>query len=928
MTPKYEEYGAFRDSPEFAELFPDFEKLQRAAAREIVDTVLEHCDGTDDFPEIECIVDLGCGDGSLLLAIKGELDARSAAGAKGAGLKRSYLGIDTDEAMINRATESAKQAHSDVIFIRHDFAKGVPELPSPHAWDKTALMCLGHTWFHIEDQDALIKQIKTANPALILIDVFASWDDAVRAMGPHSLAPYDEEFRLTGGKLYSLRTERDNPPVSRGDFIPLSRGIFLHDRKGGGEWIIRTRQVARGGGFRAMLAYEELIEEGNQPTQEAAKPSPSKPSLLKRARNNWTLTGIDATEAPSFAGGLIVREFTHRSGWGAMICTVIVTLSDEARRLNEAYFGVVSELLDSLLVAPMPAVSGAAAGETAKSQVRRLVEIFHRGEVAVLLPFDRTRAFARMVPLKPQQKQCSACPPPCPRAPAAARDPGDKGHFECSALCRDLSEIDLVLERPNRIQFTIPTAYSLYHATLDLVSSPIGFTLDSAPEYEKATVDLAYDILEKDFLRLCDAEEGFRSFILVPFYFGSLPLFVLMLEEPTFLPVAATNAQVYAALAVNLEQQLRAVIHDDIFRSRVVVPFVRSAWNKRRDDYDPRAWKARIREAWKRATGRPWKSWVTALPSHRLADLAVTELANVKAGKMLEDALDAIGQSPVYKISLELQKVKFFSNGASGGHDKFVPKEHRGQIKGLALLFGTESFRDAAPVTTCKLLSSEEAKGWVPLLYSCMSRLEACICAQEAECCQEDSAAECDEAFQLLKDVFCRTLENTGEAFRFSFSRLVAMAAVMAEVDSCKVLTKHADCRSYEILVDPKNEFFRKYRVAGSEAADRAEELAWVLAYLARPNGEIEFEVNDGENAITQGNGEFSLSLKVTRSSALAEGGSDCLRFRRLVVAFFGRCTDEIWRGPLEWRIRIIASRMADRQEVGVRCEVVECGAE
>ena len=166
-----------------------------------------------------------------------------------------------------------------------------------------------------------------------------------------------------------------------------------------------------------------------------------------------------------------------------------------------------------------------------------------RCEAAILQPFDQSRAFARFVKLNRAQDD------------------------------KEISLHDVILEPPERSQRNYPTAYGLYHTMICRVSSMQAFPLRWAPNYEHAEVDIRFSELENTLLNL-DIHDSDPSFFIVPIYFGSLPLFALIVESPMNFPASTSDSSVYQSTLINLHDQIKLLFDDRFLQTQILSPFL------------------------------------------------------------------------------------------------------------------------------------------------------------------------------------------------------------------------------------------------------------------------------------------------------------------------------------------------------------------
>lgn len=785
----FNNYGDFFKSKIFEYLFIEksrFEKNQKRAAQEIVDQVFRHCfetKGCRDFPGINTIIDLGCGDGQLLASIKNEL--------KPLEESITYYGFDTCQEMINSA-KTTYNSVSELNFFSIDNISAVFD----HAafinnWSKTALVCLGHTWFHILDQEELLCKIGEKRPALILIDVFQTWDDVVADLKDKNYV--DEETRALKFKvkasdknlcettsdncIYSLRTEKMN--YTKGELQKVHRGI--HVTPPGSEpayWLFRTTQV--------LKSTEDL-----RPTHHTLNSYDASAEASEKIKAIKDLGDITGTN-----NYLFLREFEHVSGWGNMRCLVFGALSPVGKILNDEYFSVVSDLVRSKI-----SIKNSADTASEVKNLKSLLKIFGDGEIAVIMPFDPLRTFLRMVPLD-QEKQ-------------EIYDP--------------ITEIDLIVEEPNKYQQRFPTAYSLYHSMLHLVSSPIGFPLNRVPGYKKALVDELYEKLESEFLAnktskkpkapppttaqgdqnepqstepttkpSCKDDED-KSYFLIPFYFGCLPVFSLILQEPQHLPVGSTQAQVFYAFAQNLDRQLHVVFNEEEIHSSLIAPFLQKVWielckkQSIESTIPTEINKNEIKRLFEIALEKPWKSWTQALPSHNIKTLDSVSQQDKQLRTKFNFELTRVAGDAFTNISYWFQTQDFFGVDK---HDKFVCHLHGPCLKNLIILLNDEN----SDLYTSSYFSSVEKNPKNESIFRFTTKLikliNDCTSDTENKCnnykkeCKEASHNPCDHytnikspVFLATKRLFCRDLANTNNTFRFTFLRIAAAVLAFAESD-------------------------------------------------------------------------------------------------------------------------------------------------
>ncbi len=771
--PKSMSYGAFRQSERFSDLFENFDDRQRQAANMFTDEVFRWCDGRGEFPAVEYIVDLGCGDGSLMAYITDQWKKKQ---HRPPNLQGIY-GFDTCREMVALAKRT--NAYNAVTHLRWDCSRcvGHPQPECSKCIDelagnlnkanvdltKTALCCLGHTWFHLHD-GAVRVLLERLRPVLVVIDIYETWDQTIEdleAASGHYYNPNlsrtgasrdccDEDIRLAKGTLYCLRTRRG---VDRGA-SSVERGIW---NLSGSDWLFSTRQYFRKSGLPERLLTRSI--KSSNSAEDA-----------KATLDGWKTVGLSG----SFEY-LTLREFRHTSGWGPMRTFVLLSRDPIAAKLNHYVVAAVGRLVDRMFVGESNRSERAEFGADDESSngLSLLMELFPHREVALFGPFDRNRTYARF--------RCID-----PRVPTKRR----------SALNEMCNDIDFVLEVPNRWQRRLPSAFGLYQTVLAPVSSPVGLLLSDVFDHELSEADSAFLSIEREILGMPKemAKSNRPVFLIVPFYFGTFPLFALVLEQPEGMPTHLTSTQVYYALAQNLDRQLHIALGDRDLARLVLRPLVESCFHDETASVEClEALREAIGVGKERGQGwvleeRPWKSWIHALPGRELRSLvgAATRFNNSLASS-LEEELARVQTDMINRLALTLAKVKFFEDATGAeAHSKFIPKVHGERIWALAGELELElnkldrrAYRESFVADQREALRAagtsvgEDEFRWLDFLVMGLRALRPDLASDEAT-----GAEECNGWFTALKAVFCRRDANKSDGFRFSMLRCAVLFSV------------------------------------------------------------------------------------------------------------------------------------------------------
>lgn len=170
-----------------ARWLPDFAQRQKQAALEVYGLLIPYI----RKGSITSIIDIGCGGGEILLDISARLSKEPGLSSMRDKPLR-LIGLDSEKAQIDQA-ERHKAARTcgaslDIIFLRcpahleplaeleHHLGEG---LQWHDAMARTAILCLGHTIFHLPYLKSFLEyfaQHSEACPQLWIVDIYHSWD--------------------------------------------------------------------------------------------------------------------------------------------------------------------------------------------------------------------------------------------------------------------------------------------------------------------------------------------------------------------------------------------------------------------------------------------------------------------------------------------------------------------------------------------------------------------------------------------------------------------------------------------------------------------------------------------------------------------------------------------------------------------------------
>jgi SAM-dependent methyltransferase len=451
-------------------------------------------------------------------------------------------------------------------------------------------------------------------------------------------------------------------------------------------------------------------------------------------------------------GYFVSLSYEYYSSWGPMSSAVFVRdLMLDAKLTNNFWYTTVSSALNEIFrSSTLPGV------ENQFVAVRKAIKLYKVRCAAVILPFDRIHTFARYAPL-------------------------DRGTIDDSTADQRL---EMVLEEPSQDQDKYPTAYGLFTCVLGRTSSIQVFPLRLIANYQMAPVDRDFNDYEASFFESCTADgsvvESDRAFFLLPIFFGRLPLFVLVLQFGDTFSELDTGPGLFRSCLLDIHQQVREVIDEQFLRARILRPFLRDAYHQLRflvsgSPQDQRSPKEISDQAYKdlevlvleNAIEKPWKSWVLALPGTEIKHKRTVIAEQAHLERIVRDEINRLRRDIFFRLSRELEEMGFFAadreqspESADDPHKKPGPKHQR-----IILQHGLASEDKLSELVDLNN-PYQDVIDWTAGKMSLLVRSGKEI--------QSDS----DEAFQDLKAVYCRALENTGGPFRFSDRRLRCMVEI------------------------------------------------------------------------------------------------------------------------------------------------------
>jgi SAM-dependent methyltransferase len=771
--------------------FQSFGTHQESSAELIWNRIISRVGSTPgidqdpDLPRINRIIDYGCGEGTFLRHL--------AAFAQDSQIQ--FTGLDCSELAIEVA-ENALDSEINNRKITYETCDSCPQVVFEKLckdgidWSQTALIVMGHSWFHF-DQKCLIESLLTHRPALLLVDVFSSWDHVVSELRSTNLPFYEHGRICPQGKMVWLKSVLVGECGER-----MERGLIKRSEDAKDEWvedwIFRTNQ--------AVISSTQLFGESSLVTDKATTGVREPDEILRDARMKGMLRKDDQESESAY---IRRRKVHHETGWGPMDCHVLVARDNTAEILNDAYLETIRELITRVVI-----------NETSEGShiIKRAFSLFNdprednpqilgSREALAILPFDPNLTFSRIISLFDEKSPITAHP--------------------------------LLAENPSRAQTQFPSANGIFQTCLARSSSAQAFPVRWAPDYELTDVDHELGKLELEVLGLDsdgkwrDEDAAATSFFLVPFYYGSLPLFCLALSFPKHFDPSTTGFEVFYSSIKSLHDSIMVLITDEVLAGEIVRPWLERTlsdprWMTGSESGVSRSLEEKlniteeylfgqsntglVKEAHqlgprtnKGVLEREWKSWILGLPSQPIKDFVGVKAFNHRLRTIWQREMEIAMLDPALRISLWFQDGMFFEDVPGGvkGHEAWFCRHHLKRLRKMFQKLGhSVDIKDELddswlPGAVSYLMKGKTEKNGDIIRYfgphACNHFIFAWMIEQlshlhevKTNCpikanCDGNFAENCPRttgSFANLKAVFCKTRANKGKGVRFTSRRL------------------------------------------------------------------------------------------------------------------------------------------------------------
>ncbi len=228
-------------------IFPDFQQLQKESALELYERLRADLEQA----RISCVIDIGCGTGEILFSLAQQIEL---SGHKFDN-KITLVGLDVNKKSINAANKLAgkdSQRRVSLAFfcvapdamLLDEFEAIVRKQNRSVAYDEIAVICTGHTFFHLHYLPRLFAVLGAdagRRPKTWVIDVYDSLGKILKELPAGEHLERRSERNVLGQKVEYFLYTRQGPAGSH----RLERGIYemAGGSNGGRREVISTSQL-------------------------------------------------------------------------------------------------------------------------------------------------------------------------------------------------------------------------------------------------------------------------------------------------------------------------------------------------------------------------------------------------------------------------------------------------------------------------------------------------------------------------------------------------------------------------------------------------------------------------------------------------------------------------------------------------------------
>lgn len=402
---------------------------------------------------------------------------------------------------------------------------------------------------------------------------------------------------------------------------------------------------------------------------------------------------------------LLIEKYQYVSGYGPMIGYKYESISEYAKKINDIYYKVISSFIDSIL------------------SDESILKIFNNSSTciisAIILPFDPIHTFAK--------------------------------YYEKNIRYQQITKELMIISEPNVLQDRYPHTPGLYNTLLGPVSSIYAIPLGAIRNIDRTKVDEYFYELEKQYYKRKMPNEfktDEKIFTILPFYYGSLPLFCLLLS------CSDQNVQ---ANYINLQHYYMGYneikdkyLTDESIQAKIITPMIQEL---KRNHIGLEI----FNEYLNYALNKKWKSWIICFPTECINDDCIIREKNKR---IIETFIKSYSITPAQQITEYLSK-KLADVGFFKGDDhEMLTDNHKSKIQIIKNRLN-RNYRNSA---------NEEINNIIKWFEDKINKFNDCQDYEDVEIIRE---------FKNFKTVFCRAGSNEKEIYRFSTWRLVLLIHIL-----------------------------------------------------------------------------------------------------------------------------------------------------
>lgn len=744
----YKDYiEEFRDK-----INPNFMRHQEDVAKFLVEEI-HNINRRGDACQIKYIIDIGCGTGEIIKYIKHNLfkDAN-----KKEKIDLECYGYDCSEYSIKMASIDLRGVNFKTI--SQDVYFDLEDLDNVE-WDKTLLLCLGHTLPHFVEIEKFLAKLNKYRPKFFMFDCHENWDMALNHVYQTHRTHFEPNYIDNNGNTFALATT-----LMSGKQNLVKRGIAKNTNAPDGSW-----------------------------------PDYKVPTVQLNKKSEDFIKDIEAQDYHKHT------MTTYKSGYGFMNCYLFVAIDENADLSNKTYAKCIkSELLPDIFDFR----------EKSKS-VLLAVQSFDCLLISVPHPFDSYFTFAEYVnPTEEWPKikrldhetlmvldKTGGIQEDYPTANGLfmnlLNDPGGSlirpfvGEKQVDKDFKDVEE-DFIKRSEKYIKsLRINKDYKKIEERFIQKTEKYLKELESSKDYKDVAADFART--SEEYLRILrerDKNEGIdnssdenrngieKGLFVLPIFYGALPLMFLICKPMASFSIYETHQDVFESLLINLYNSIWDMIKFLDIKNAIVRPIVEEYILNNDCTCEETAGR-QIKNLFRTVYTKPWKSWVLAIPSVEINKLQVVDYQQNNINNYIEECVKDVYSDAVEIFSKAFQDCDFFKRTKDKDTHSDFYKVHLKRLKEFWLILDCElEFKmETSRILPNKIKNDENDKkliNWLTTQLNVLRLTEERSFDQEGKC--QDSSSKL--AYIDIKSVFCGDEENQTRKSRFSLRRLSCLLSI------------------------------------------------------------------------------------------------------------------------------------------------------